>query len=145
MRKLTPFLIAACLFATAQSANDIRAVRLASNQAIAAQDLEAIAETWTDDIQVTISSGKHLSGKAAYKAAFQSVFKSMPGVSFVRSPQQITIADNGVIACEWGRWTGRYPDQAITSRNGEYMAYWRLEDGKWRISAELFVPLQENQ
>jgi len=152
MKKLVLLItITACMGVLAQdhqqSQSDIhaiRAVRLASNDAIAAQDAEAVAQSWTEDIQVTISSGTHLDGKAAYQGAFESVFQSIPGITFIRSPQNIKIGENGEIASERGQWTGYYPGQAVTSRSGVYMAYWRLVDGQWLISAELYVPLEES-
>ncbi len=122
----------------------IRAVRLASNEAIEAQDAAAVAGSWTDDIQVTISSGTHLDGKDTYRSAFEGVFENTPGTVFVRTPETVEVADDGTIASERGTWTGTYPDQDITSRTGTYLAYWRKVDGRWLISAELYVPLTES-
>ena len=125
-------------------ASAIRAVRLASNDAIEAQDAAAVATSWTDDIQVIISSGSHLDGKETYRGAFESVFGNTPGTVFVRTPETIEVADIGVIASERGTWTGTYPDADVTSRTGTYLAYWKKVDGEWLISAELYVPLEES-
>ena len=148
MKILIPLLFMAFLpvsFAWTESdIPQIREVRRASNDAIAAQDADAVAESWTDDIQVTISSGAHLDGKEAYRAAFESVFNSIPGITFVRSSHKIEISEDGTVAAEQGTWTGYYPGQEVTNRRGTYLAYWRLVDGQWLISAELYVPLEQS-
>ena len=127
-----------------QQVAHIRGLRGESNRAIAEADLEALAASWSEGIQVTISSGAHLDGRAAYRAAFASVFANQPGTTFVRTPRTIRISEDGRVAAEQGDWTGTYPGQQIGSRTGEYLAYWRLIDGDWRITAELYVPLTAN-
>lgn len=142
------FLIFAALAltcATTQSdQNLIRSLRDLSNDAIAAQDLDALASTWRDDIQVTISSGTHLDGAEAYRNAFAGAFESVPGINFVRKTTKVEVNEDGTVASEHGHWTGYYPNQAVTVTSGEYMACWRLTDGEWLISAELYVPTNQS-
>jgi len=123
----------------------IKNLRLESNKAISEKNLEILASSWNDKIQVTVSSGDHLNGKAAYRSAFQQIFKVNPSASYVRTPVTIKISEDGKIASEEGTWTGSFPGRKVLSRSGTYLACWRLEGDQWLISAELYVLLDEKK
>ena len=124
-------------------AQEIRELRAENNQAIANEDLDGIGAAFQSNIQVTISSGGHLDGAETYLGAFASVFGSVPGINFVRTPHQIKVSEDGTVASEEGTWVGTYPNQNVTETTGTYMACWRKNaDGAWLISAELYVPLR---
>lgn len=121
---------------------EIRALRAENNRAIADRDLTGLQAVWFPDIQVTASSGTHLNGAQAYLDAFQTLFKQIPGINFVREPGTIQISKDGRTASEYGRWTGIYPNQEVAQTTGTYMAVWRKDERqRWRIAAELFAAL----
>lgn len=126
--------------------NLIRSARLASNQAIQARDLDALTQFWEPEIQVTTSSGSHLSGSEAYRAAFQKQFVKFADISYVRTPTTIKIDQEGSKAAESGQWTGKYKDaDGVKEVKGTYMAMWRWNGLVWLIRSELYVALSSKQ
>lgn len=141
-----PILICFSLLSPVSVEQQIRQLRHQQNEAIAAQNLDAIRSVWANDIQVTISSGAHLNGSDAYLKAFETVFNDIPGVRYIRKPIRIEISEDGKRASEQGSWQGIYPNQTVGKRTGTYMASWRKEaSGAWLIAAELYVPLRSTK
>ncbi len=121
-----------------QVANDdqdlIRRSRLAQNEALAERDFDAASSFWVESIVVTAGLGAVISGKQAYRSAFENDV----GVTYQRLPESIEISSGWSLAFETGRWQGRN-EANQTMISGWYSAQWVKQDGTWRIRSELFV------
>jgi ketosteroid isomerase-like protein len=130
--------------ATAQEpgADEIRAVRQASNTALAVHDVHALAATWLDDVNVTGSSGAVYVGGAAMAEAFESSFADPEFVTYQRTPDEVAISTGGMFGAESGHWIGIWnkPDGEMRLR-GVYLAQWQQHDGNWRVRSEVFIAL----
>ena len=128
---------------TTPASEAIAAARARSNAAIAAHDTAAITREWMPDIHVVSSTGAQNAGVAANARAMQAAFTRRPDTKWVRVPHTITVNEAWHVAAEEGRWTGTWtePDGPLRI-TGTYFAQWRRVDGRWRIQAEVFVPLQ---
>jgi ketosteroid isomerase-like protein len=120
----------------------IRAVRAASNAAIAARDLSALRRTVFDDLNVTASSGSVFVGGDEMMERFRASFDDPEFVTYVRTPEQVTVSQAGDFGAESGRWVGSWRRSDGEMRVlGRYMAQWQRRAGEWRIRSELFVAL----
>ncbi len=127
---------------TSSSTAEIRAARARSNAAIAAHDTGAIAHEWMPDLHVTASTGSRTAGADANAMAMQAQFARRPDTKWVRTPSRIRVFDAWQVASEEGEWVGTWTDPDGPVRiGGTYLAQWRHVDGRWRIQAEVFVPL----
>lgn len=119
----------------------IRDARARSNQAIAKQDLAAIAREWAADLHVVSSTSAQTAGRDANRERMAAQFKNRPDTAYVRRPVTVEVYTPWAVASERGEWTGRWtePDGKLEV-GGTYQAQWRKIDGQWRIQAELFVP-----
>ncbi len=120
----------------------IRAVREASNAAIAQRDLKGLHETWVEDLHVTTSSGDLRQSGQEMEAAFSSRFRDPEFVTYVRTPTTVSISQGGGFAAEQGEWVGTWnrKDGEMSVR-GVYLAQWQKRVGAWRIRSEVFVAL----
>ena len=120
----------------------IAAARARSNAAIAAHDTVAIAREWMPDVHVVSSTGSQTAGADANARAMQVQFTRRPDTKWVRRPSRISVFDAWNVAEEAGEWVGTWTDPDGPVRiDGTYLAQWRQLDGRWRIQAEVFVPL----
>ncbi len=125
----------------------IREARLAQNQAIREQDLDAIAEVLESDVHVTSGIGIHIVGRDAYRRAYEDDFEVLDDVIYTRTPDEIELStvDTGLaerIAAESGTWTGSFvTPRGPAQMRGVYSAMWRKRSGQWRINSEIFVSL----
>ncbi len=128
---------------TTQSATaDIAAARARSNAAIAAHDTAAIMREWMPDIHVVSSTGTQNAGAEANARSMQTQFTRRPDTKWVRTSTRITVFDAWDVAAEEGEWVGTWTDPDGPVRiGGTYLAQWRHTDGRWRIQAEVFVPV----
>ena len=125
------------------AASEIAAARSRSNAAIAAQDTVAIAREWMPDIHVVSSTSTQTAGADANAKAMQAAFTRRPDTKWVRTPVQIAVFDAWQVASEQGEWVGTWTDPDGPVRiSGTYQAQWRHSDGRWRIQAEVFVPVR---
>ena len=121
---------------------EIAAARARSNAAIAAHDLAAIADEWMPDIHVVASTSAQNAGREANVASMQAAFTKRPDTKWVRTSVRITVFDQWEVAAEEGEWVGTWTDPDGPVRvAGTYLAQWRRAAGRWRIQAEVFVPL----
>lgn len=120
----------------------IRALRGASNAAIARHDAEGIIAVMRDDVKVIVSDNIVTSDRDAVLARFRSTFADPNFITFVRTPRQVELNTDRTTASEAGQWTGRWhTDCGERSVSGRYLARWiRGKDG-WQIASELFIPL----
>jgi ketosteroid isomerase-like protein len=123
-------------------AEAIAAARARSNAAIAAHDTAAIAREWMPDIHVTTSTGVRNAGADANANGMQAQFTRRPDTKWVRTPTRIQVFDAWQVASEEGEWVGTWTDPDGPVRiGGTYLAQWRFSNNRWRIQAEVFVPL----
>jgi len=141
-----PGRVAAVLAASPQSSasapaaeRDLRALRAASNRAIAARDLPAISPTLADDFVVIIGDGTLLS-RDAYLEAFAHTFAQPVPLRYERIADTIDLSASLPLAAEHGHWIGTLPDGNILF-TGTYTAMWRRSPAGWKLRSELFVTL----
>lgn len=129
---------------TAAAAREIAEVRAASNAAFAAGDVEGMLASIDADYVGTGGSGGHIRSREELADLFRRIADSPVGLHFVRTPERIEVAPDGLRAMETGRWEGRERRDGVevTTVGGGYTAYWRRVDGRWVIHAELFVTLR---
>ena len=125
------------------AAAEIAAARARSNAAIVAHDIARIAREWMPDVHVVSSTGVQNAGVDANSRAMQAAFTRRPDTQWVRTPRTITVNERWDVASEEGRWVGTWtePDGPLRIA-GAYLAQWRRVDGRWRIQAEVFVPVE---
>lgn len=119
----------------------IRETRARSNAAIAAHDLDGIADAWLPDVNVVSSTSAQTVGSQGNRQSLAQQFKNRPDTIYVRTPATIQVFDSWNVASERGEWIGRWtePDGKLEI-GGTYQAQWRKIDGRWLIQAELYVP-----
>ena len=132
----------ATLLSQNSSEQAIRAIREASNAAIAGRNLQALGQTWVEDLHVTTSSGDLRQSGEDMEAAFASRFRDPEFVTYVRTPIKVSISQGRSFAAEQGEWVGTWnkPDGQMNIR-GVYLAQWQEREGGWRIRSEVFVAL----
>lgn len=119
----------------------IRAARAASNRAIAAHDVTALADTWMDTFHIVTSTSQQRAGRDANRQSFADQFKARPDVVYVRQPGTVTVYAAWEVASEKGEWTGNWTDpDGKVEIGGDYLAQWRKVGGRWLIQSEVFVP-----
>jgi len=117
----------------------IKASRAESNKAIARHDIDGISKYWLPDFVQTIGRGTTLTGKDPVIASWKKLFSTNASVSYIRTPVEVIVGDNGIMAWETGTWTAKNS----YSKGGKYSAMWRKIDGEWKLQAELFVSLKK--
>jgi ketosteroid isomerase-like protein len=129
------------------AALEIRALRDASNLAIAARDLPAIASALADDFVVIIGDGTLLT-RATYLEAFAHTFAQPVPLRYERIADTIHLSASLPLAAEHGHWVGIQPGIRPGSQpegavlfTGTYMAMWRHSAAGWKLRSELFVTL----
>lgn len=118
----------------------IRAVRAASNAAIAARDADRVVACMLEDVTVSVARGPVLEGREASRVAFAEQFADRAFVSYLREPTDIVIDAPPTRATERGRWTGRWRHgNTEQTMRGTYEARWRLTELGWFIQSEVFT------
>ncbi|MDM4765903.1 nuclear transport factor 2 family protein [Pelomonas sp. SE-A7] len=144
LRWLLPFaLVLASLSLAAEPPGDveqIRAKRLAYNDAIAERRIEGFAAVLAPDMVEVTSNGTVTRGvKDMAQGYADQEFKNPDFVRYERLPASIEISPNQQVAVERGRW--RALNRQGMTRSGVYQAGWvRAADG-WRIKTEAYVSL----
>ena len=122
---------------TSGQAAIIRAARAAQNAAIAAHDLDGVAQFWTEDVVITAGLGRVLRGRENYRRAFELD----SGMVYERTPDHVELSAEFPLAFETGHWTGRRGADGPILIGGRYSAQWVRQDGRWLIRSELFAAL----
>lgn len=121
----------------------IRALRAASNAAIARHDAEGIIAVMRDDVKVIVSDNIVTSDRGAVLARFTSTFADPNFITFLRTPGRIDLNEDRTTASEAGQWTGRWHTECgERTVSGRYLARWIRGTDGWQIASELFVPLR---
>lgn len=124
---------------TTTPAAAIRAQRAASNQAIAARDVDGIIACMLVDVSVAVAGGTRLSGREASRRAFVEQFAERAFLGYVREPDDVSVHDPPTTATERGRWVGRWRGGTVEQvLCGRYVARWRHTSMGWRIAWEEF-------
>lgn len=120
----------------------IRVSRLANNRAIAAHDLKAFAPMFADDAVFVWSNGSSAVGKADLEKKFAQDFADPAFITYIRTPNRISVSDTGLRAVEHGTWTAlKHNAQGETRYGGDYAAHWAKDDKGWHVRGELYVKL----
>jgi hypothetical protein len=124
-----------------QEIAEIRAQRKASNAAIRQFD-DALSNTFlTDDSFITTGAGTLLSGKAEL-IDYLSKAKG-PKMYWIRTPKQIQVNSETMLAWESGTWEGFYEESKEAVVGGNYSAMWAKASGIWLLKSQLFVTLKD--
>ena len=122
-------------------AEQIRAVRQASNEALRAYDTAAELSYLTEDVLITTGSGTLLAGKEALRKYIEAFGESK--MYWVRTSSAIEVNEATGLAWETGTWKGYDPDRGSGPVvGGRYAAQWTRASGTWKIKSELFVALE---
>jgi ketosteroid isomerase-like protein len=120
----------------------IREARAAQNRAIAAGDIERVADFWTEDVEIRRGLGQLLVGRAAYRQLFVSTGNRDSALVYQREPTTIDISPQWPLAFESGTWTGHLGRvDGPTMIRGRYAAQWVRRATGWLIRGEVFVAL----
>ena len=118
----------------------IFARRTAFNDAIAAKQIEVIADVLADDVVlVTGTDSVVFTGREAQLATWRDDFGDVRRAIYVRTPDCIRVFGVTPIALEYGRWRGEREPARENFASGRYTAKWRRIDGSWRLEAEVFA------
>jgi ketosteroid isomerase-like protein len=123
-------------------AGTILSLRADSNAGLLAHDVDRVLRHTTDDfILIGGLSGGHV-GKAVIHDYFVKGFADPSLVTYIRTPDKVTISDTGDRAFERGKWQGIWRNAKSGSlMSGEYSAHWLKKDGSWLTLAEVYVTL----
>lgn len=126
-----------------EGAAAVRAARATYNAAIIAHDVAAVRSVFADGyVGIAGSGGEVIAGGDAMADYFARSFRNPQFVSYVRTPDVVTVAVPAERAMERGHWVGRFRTPAGESRlSGEYFAVWVPTAGGWRLRSESFVTL----
>lgn len=135
---------------TLPAANDsaaIRTARAAYNAAIIARDVAGVRAAFGPDYTgIAGSGGEVITGGDAMAAYFANAFKNPAFISFVRTPDIITVAAPADRAMERGHWLGRSRSATGEAQlHGEYLAVWVPTPQGWRLRSETFVTLSRSE
>lgn len=129
-----------CKPASGPDAAGVSARRAAFNEAIAAKDIEVIADVLADNvILVTGTDSDVYTGRDAQLAIWREDFASRRRAVYVRTPECISVFTVAPIALEYGRWRGERETARENFAAGRYAAKWRRIDGAWRLEAEVYA------
>ena len=121
----------------------ILSLRADSNAGLLAHDVDRVLRHTTDDfILVGGISGGHV-GKSVVRRYYIDGLAEPDLVTYIRTPDQVTISDAGDRASERGKWQGvwRNPKGGGSLMSGEYFADWVKKDGAWLTLAEVYATL----
>jgi len=120
----------------------ILSLRADSNAGLLAHDVDRVLRHTSDDfILVGGASGGHV-GRSVIHDYFLKGFAEPSFVTYVRTPDQVTISETGDRAAERGKWQGIWRTPKSGSlMSGEYFAHWVKKDGAWLTLAEVYVTL----
>jgi hypothetical protein len=122
-----------------QDIAEIRAQRNASNTALRQFDEELNATFSTDEALITTGAGTLLAGKTELNAYLKN--GKGPKMYWVRTPDEIRVNPETMLAWESGTWKGFYEDSITPVVGGNYSAMWTKASGVWLIKSQLFVTL----
>lgn len=121
---------------------EIRRARENSNRSIARRNLVGVGASLGEDYVGVIGDGTFVASRAEYLRLFKLGFdRPKEGMTYVRTPEVIDVADDQTLAAEHGSWVATLPDGSV-AYTGSYAAMWRRTAAGWKIRSEIFVALQ---
>ena len=133
--------VPAATSATADEAA-IRAVRTASNAAIARRDAAAVIASMLPTYFNLAAGALESRSRDSTYAGFARQFADTAMLGYVRTPVSIEVSPIYPTAGELGHWVGRWRrSDGIRQVTGTYYAAWRLTPEGWRLQTESFVAL----
>lgn len=124
-------------------AQAVRMARAAQNRAIAAGEIDSVADFWTDDVEIRRGLGQLIVGRTAYRQLFVPSGSADATLIYQREPATVTVSSRWPLAFESGTWSGHLGavnGPAVVG--GSYAAQWVKRDGRWLIRGEVFVALE---
>lgn len=119
----------------------IRRARENSNRAIARRNLLGVGNSLGEDYVGVIGDGTFVPSRAEYLRLFKEGFdRPKQSMTYVRTPEQVNVADDQNLAAEHGRWVATLPSGSV-AYTGTYAAMWRRTPTGWKIRSEIFVTL----
>jgi len=113
-----------------------------SNRSIARRNLLGVGDSLGEDYVGVIGDGTFVASRAEYLRLFKAGFdRPKDGMTYVRTPDEIRVADDEALASERGTWIATVPSGAV-AYTGTYAAMWRRMPDGWKIRSEIFVTLQ---
>lgn len=123
----------------------IRRTRENSNRAIARRNLLGVGDSLAEDYVGIIGDGTFVPSRTEYLRLFKLGFNdSKHGMTYVRTPETVSVADDEILAAENGHWIATLPSGSVAC-TGTYAAMWRHTPTGWKIRSEIFVTLQDVQ
>ncbi|WDR05924.1 SgcJ/EcaC family oxidoreductase [Devosia rhodophyticola] len=107
--------------------------------AVAARDADAIAALYTDDALLLGSNSNALSGRKAIRDVWANNFSGGYSVLETGNPRTERGTDRAAVIFVW-QATIRPNGAAETFIQGRTMLYFRLAEGGWLISADMWQP-----
>ncbi|MHB8532140.1 MAG: YybH family protein, partial [Solirubrobacteraceae bacterium] len=104
-------------------------------RALAAGDIEAALEMWSEDASILTASGERVQGRNAVAAALGALIGNGAGVEIelVRT----IVAENAALGLGFLTLSGTGADGApFSHRSSSAVIYSRAEDGRWRIAID---------
>jgi ketosteroid isomerase-like protein len=121
--------------------NAILRTRQNSNRAIARRNLLGVGDSIGEDYVGVIGDGTFVQSRAEYLKLFKESFDHpKQSMTYVRTPEVISVADDQILAAEHGSWVATLPSGAV-AYTGTYAAMWRRTLDGWKIRSEIFVTL----
>ncbi len=122
----------------------IRARRRLTNRLIAAPASPGLRAArlkpfFAPDARLIAGDGALILGADEIVRAFAAQFADPDFVTYLRTPETVSLDARGERAAEQGRWTADWKGQAMA---GTYLAVWRKALGQWVIESELYVTLE---
>lgn len=118
----------------------IRSLNAAWVSAVAARNVEKVAQFYADDGQFLEPGAPVASGRDAIAKAWNGLLTSPGFVSLTFSPTSINVAEAGDIAYEVGTYEISMKDAKgkPTAEKGKYVVIWKKQaDGQWRVEVDI--------
>lgn len=100
--------------------------------------VDSFATFYTPDGVIMTPNAAPARGAAAIVEVMGPTFEMLESISF--DPVDITVAENGDMVVEQGRYTlaGTTPDGTAFDDEGSYLVVWTNQDGRWMVTHDIF-------
>ena len=119
----------------------IRARRKLTNKLIASHEAARLRPFLAPDINLIAGDGSLMVGVDSVLAAFESQFRDVSFVTYLRTTETVRTEQDEAGAAEPGTRGGTWRDGPTLT--GTYLAVWKKVTGQWVIESELYVTLTE--
>ena len=104
------------------------------------KDVDAIVNTWSEDVHVVLPGAPVIVGRAGAKEMVKGSL-AIPGFKITWTPDSAVVSSSGDLGYTWGTNHLTAPDSAglLVTTDGRYVTIWRKEaDGTWRCVWDTF-------